>query len=155
MGYMRVWDSWESRIQGKFTPLLLTGETISVPGAFSMILTLLSMTFKTLPCIFGGSWAGDSIMNLSQWQNTSKDLGPDHFLTSHMATEFANSLIEAGPGQHRIPIGFHHQTSTRHMSTCFSPSLVPDNRRLLLGKGQECIKKILRYKYTGKSQSCK
>ena len=89
---MRVRDSWESQIQGKFTSLVLTGKTISVPRAFSMILTLLSMTFKTFPCIFGGSWDGDSIMNLSQWQNTSKDLGPDNFLTSHTATEFANCL---------------------------------------------------------------
>ena len=101
MGYVRVWDSWESQTQGKFTPLtsLLQRpslgahkKTIPVPGAFSVILTLLSMTFKTLPCIFGGSWAGDSIMSLPQWLNTSKDLGPDNFLTSHRAIEFANCL---------------------------------------------------------------
>lgn len=54
----------------------------------------------------------ESIMPLSQWQNTSKNLGPDHYLTLPQGNRILSlSKTEAGPGQHRIPTSTHHQAS--------------------------------------------
>lgn len=122
MGYVRVWDPWESQTQRKFTPL-----------TYSPLQTFTGFSEKRLD-LCPGDFLGDpdppplhnnhflllsllspgqeSIMPLPQWQNTSKNLGSDHYLTLPQGNRVLSLFkTEAGPGQHRIPTGTHHQAS--------------------------------------------
>lgn len=144
MGYMREWDLWESQTRRKFTAL-----TYSTPQTFTgcsqQSLALCPWGFlsdpdpplhdsQTLPCIFCWSWAGESTMPLSQCQNSSKDVGPDYFLTLSQGNRVCSlSKTETGPGQHRISL----------VPTSRLASMSTKQQKITAGEGQECIRKSL------------